>query len=445
MSAKCETPPVGDADERRGKTQMTTTRRNILKTCLAGAVASTIPQPFSLLADEQGGSRRKLPVAAVVSVYTPSSHADVIVGKILEGYQQDGGPGPDLEVVSVFTDQVPAQDMSREKAAKHGFRISPTIRDALTLGSGELQVAGVLCIGEHGDYPRTPDTDQKMYPRRRFFDEVVGVFRECGQVVPIFNDKHLGYRWEDANAMVETAQQMKIPFLAGSSLPVAWRMPPFEMPRDCEIEVALTIGYGGFEDYGFHAIEAHQCLLERRHGGETGVAAVRAVRGDMIRKSQLAGDWSTELFAAARRLMPGNPDDTQSWNPGPDSAVYLFEHRDGLRSAVVIANGLAGHFSTALQIKGKAEPVGTCFRLQEGPPFGHFAYLVRAIDETFHTGKPVYPVERTLLTSGILDRVMHSLAKDGLRLETPELAVNYSAVDWPFANHPDSPLRLSVD
>ena len=421
------------------------TRRNMLKACLTGAVVSTLPTPLSLGTDEKDGPRRKLPVAAVVSVYTPSSHADVIVGKILEGYQQDGGAGPDLEVVSVFTDQVPAADMSREKAAKHGFRISPTIHDALTLGSGKLHVAGVLCIGEHGDYPKTPDTDQRMYPRRRFFDDVVAVFRECGQVVPVFNDKHLGYRWEDAKAMVETARQMKIPFLAGSSLPVAWRMPPFELPRDSEIESALTIGYGGFEDYGFHAIEAHQCLLERRRGGESGIAAVRALRGDMIRPSELAGDWSIELFAAARRQMPGNPDDTQTWNPGPDSAVYLLEHRDGLRSAVVIANGLAGHFSTALKIKGSPQPVGTLFQLQEGPPYGHFAYLLRAINETIHTGKAAYPVERTLLTTGILDRVMHSLAHDGQRYETPELAINYSAADWPFANRPDSPLRLSVD
>ena len=424
---------------------MTTTRRDILKACLAGAVASTVPQPFSLFADQKARPRRRLPVAAVVSVYTPSSHADVIVGKILEGYQQDGGRGPDLEVVSVFTDQVPAEDMSREKAVKHGFRISPTIRDALTLGSDQLQVAGVLCIGEHGDYPRTPDTEQKMYPRRRFFDEVVDVFRDCGEVVPVFNDKHLGYRWEDATAMVETARQLEIPFLAGSSLPVAWRMPALELPRDCEIEAALTIGYGGFEDYGFHALEAHQCLLERRGGGETGVAAVRTVRGDMIRKSELAGDWSPELFAAARRQMPSAPEDTLAWKPSSEAAAYLIEHRDGLRSAVVMANGLAGHFSTALLIRGRTEPVGTWFKLQEGPPFGHFAYLVRAIEETFHTGKSAYPVERTLLTTGILDRVMHSLASEGQRFETPELAVNYAAAEWPFANQPDSPLHLPND
>ena len=148
----------------------------------------------------------------------------------------------------------------------------------------------------------------------------------------------------------------------------------------------------------FHALEAHQCLLERRGGGETGVAAVRTVRGDMIRKSELAGDWSPELFAAARRQMPSAPEDTLAWKPSSEAAAYLIEHRDGLRSAVVMANGLAGHFSTALLIRGRTEPVGTWFKLQEGPPFGHFAYLVRAIEETFHTGKSAYPVERTLLT-----------------------------------------------
>jgi hypothetical protein len=424
---------------------MKTTRRDILKACFAGAVASNVLPARVLRSEEKARSRPKLPVAAIVSVYTPNSHADVLVGKILEGYQQDGGPGPDLEVVSVFTDQVPSKDMSRAKAAEHGFRISPTVHDALTLGTGTLQVAGVLCIGEHGDYPRTPDTDQKMYPRRRFFDDVVAVFRDCGQVVPVFNDKHLGYHWDDARAMVETSRELKFPFMAGSSLPVAWRIPTLDLPRESDIESALSIGYGGFEDYGFHALEAHQCLLERRRGGETGIVAVRALRGDRIRTSELDGDWSAELFAAARRQMHGNPEDTAIWNPGANSAVYLLEHRDGLRSAVLIANGLAAHFSTALRIKGTQQPLATWFKLQESAPFGHFAYLLRAITEMIHSGRAVYPIERTLFTTGILDRLMHSLANDGARYETPELAISYSPADWPYANHPDSPLQLPND
>jgi hypothetical protein len=415
------------------------TRRSILQAGLSGLVGSAIPQAWELPSLEAAGVRRKLPVAAVVSVYTPDSHADVIVGKILEGYRQDGGVGPDLELASLFTDQAPSQDMSREKAKLHGFRISKTVDDALTFGTDRLQVAGVLCIAEHGQYELTPVTGQRMYPRRRFFDNVARVFRRCDQVVPVFNDKHLSYRWDDARAMYDTAQELRITFLAGSSLPVALREPSLELAAGTEVEAALTIGYGGFEDYGFHALEAHQCLLEKRSGGATGIKAVRALKGDQIRQAEAAGEWSTELFATARRLMPGHPEDTASWKPGENSAVFLLEHRDGLKSAVIMANGLADQFTTALRIKGQAEPVGTWFRLQEERPFGHFACLLRAIDHTFQTQKAAYPVERTLLTTGILDRVMQSLAQNGRRIETPELAIEYSPTDWPFANRENSP------
>lgn len=415
------------------------TRRSILQAGLSGLVGSAIPQVCSLPTLAAAGVRRKLPVAAVVSVYTPNSHADVIVGKILEGYRHDGGVGPDLELVSLFTDQVPSQDMSREKAKLYGFRISETVDDALTFGTDRLQVAGVLCIAEHGKYELTPDTAQRMYPRRRFFEDVARVFRRCDQVVPVFNDKHLSYRWDDAKAMYDTAQELRIPFLAGSSLPVAWREPSLKTATGTEIEAALTIGYGGFEDYGFHALEAHQCLLEKRSGGATGITAVRALKGDQIRQVEAAGEWSTELFAAARRLMPGHPEDTASWKPGENSAVYLLEHQDGFKSSVMMANGLADQFTTALRIKGQAEPVGTWFRLQEVPPFGHFACLLRAIDHTFQTQKAAYPIERTLLTTGILDRVMQSLAQNGRRIETPELAIEYSPTDWPYANQNSGP------
>ncbi|MFO1002062.1 MAG: hypothetical protein U0936_17140 [Planctomycetaceae bacterium] len=409
------------------------TRRSILQAGLSGLVGSAIPQAWPLTSVEAAGTRRKLPVAAVVSVYTPNSHADVLAGKILEGYQQDGGAGPDLELVSLFTDQVPPQDMSREKAKRHGFRISETIDDALTFGTDRLQVAGVLCIGEHGQYELTPETGQRMYPRRRFFDDVVQTFRRCDEVVPVFNDKHLAYRWNDAKTMYETARELNIPFLAGSSLPVAWREPSFVLAAGAEVEAALSIGYGGFEDYGFHALEAHQCLLEKRRGG-TGIRAVRALKGERLRESEAAGLWSSELFAAARKRMPGYPEDTASWKPAENSAVYLLEHQDGFRSAVIMANGLADQFTTALKIKEQAEPVGTWFRLQEVPPFGHFACLLRAIDHTFHTRVAAYPIERTLLTTGILDRIMQSLAQNGRRIETPELAIEYSPTDWPYAN-----------
>jgi len=420
------------------------TRREALQTGAVAAMGAVLPAAPSPLFGYPA-NREKLPVAAVVTEYRKNSHADVIVGKILEGWRQDGGPGPDLRLVSLYVDQVPDGDMSRQLAEKHGFRIAKTIDEAVTLGTDQVPVAGVLSIGEHGNYPATPDTKQVQYPRRRFFEEITTAFRRCQKAIPVFNDKHLAYRWEDAKFMVDTARKMETPFLAGSSVPVAWRYPPLELPRDCEIESALTIGYGGLEAYGFHALEAHQCMLERRRDGETGVAAVQAVTKQEIRKAQTEGRWSSALFAAALKTLPGGLVDSDKWSSSEESAVYLLHHRDGLQSAVVMANGLAADFAFAVKLKGKDEPLATRFKLQEDAPFCHFAYLLRAIEHTFHTVKAPYPVDRTLLTSGILDRVMHSLAQGGKLLETPELDIRYKPADWPYANHPDSPLTLPND
>lgn len=378
-------------------------------------------------------AREKLPVAGVATVWRKNSHADVLLTKIFEGYNQDGGPGPDLRLASLYLDQTPANDLGRELAAKHGVHLAKSIEEAITLGKGEVSVRGVLNIGEHGDYPSTPDTKQHMYPRRRFFDEVVATFRKYKQVVPLFSDKHLAYNWADAKHMYDTAKEMKVPFLAGSSVPVGWRVPPLSLPMDCQIEEALSIGYGGLESYGFHAIEGLQCMVERRKGGETGVTSVRAVSGDEIWKAERDGLWSRSLLEAALSRLPtakkGEPEKLLRAN----AAFYLIEYRDGLKATVAMCNGIAGDFAFAGKLKGEPQIASTWYQLQDGRPYGHFAYQLRAIDHLVHTGKPPYPVERTLLTTGILDAAMHSLAQGGQRRETPYLDVRYTAVDWPYA------------
>ncbi|MBC8355829.1 MAG: hypothetical protein H8E66_27955 [Planctomycetes bacterium] len=375
-----------------------------------------------------------MPVAGIVTTYRNNTHADVILGKILEGFDQQGGSGPALKLVGLYTDQVPDGDLSRQLADKHGFSIASTIDEALTGGTDQLRVAGVISIGEHGDYPQTPVTQQKMYPRRRFFDGIVDTFRRVGAVVPVFSDKHLAFNWNDASHMYKTAAAMNIPFMAGSSLPVTWRKPPLSLPFGCEIEAALAIGYGGFEAYGFHAIEMLQCMVERRSGGETGIKHVSALQGDSIWNARDAGAWQDDLLQVALAGMPGvRPGDPRVLMKDR-AAFYQLEYRDGLRATVAMANGLASQFGFAAKLRGREKPVATWFELQEVKPFGHFTYLTQAIESMIHTGKPAYPVERTLLTTGILDRVMHSLAEGGKRFDTPELAISYEPVAWPFAN-----------
>jgi hypothetical protein len=381
-------------------------------------------------------------VTAIITEYRHWSHADVIVGKIIEGYNYDGKDRPNLRLVSLYVDQFPEKDMARDLAKKYGFPIHDTIGKALTLGGASLAVDGVLCIGEHGKYPSNAH-GQILYPRRRFFEEVCRVFEASRKSVPVFNDKHLSAEWKDAKWMYDRARELHVPLLAGSSLPVTWRRPELKLPKDCELTEAVAIGYGPLEGYGFHALEALQCMAERRKDGETGVQAVQCLQGEEMWKALDADRWSRKLLEAAIERLPAHAagDYREPTAKSKDAAVFLIEYRDGFRAAVAMMNGWAhegdgGAFTFAGQIKGQQKPASTHFYLQQPDPFAHFAYLVRAIDSMIQTGHAPYPVERTLLTTGILDAAMTSAAEKHRRVDTPHLEIRYRPTDYPFATDP---------
>jgi hypothetical protein len=381
-------------------------------------------------------------VAAIVTEYRRHSHADVIVGKILEGFNYDGGEGPRLKLVSLFVDQFPEKDMSRDLAKKYKFKLCDTIADAVTLGGKGVGVDGVLCIGEHGKYP-TNERGQILYPRRRFFEAVTDVFAKHKKAVPVFNDKHLAATWTDAKWMYDRARELFVPFLAGSSLPVTWRRPALKLPRDCVLAEVVQVGYGPFEGYGFHALEALQCMVERRKGGETGVKAVQCLQGEAMWKALDQGRWSKKALEAALERVPSHAKGDYRELSAKDASagVFLIEYRDGFQAAVAMLNGYlyegdGGAFTFAARVKDEDKIQATHFYLQQPDPFAHFIYLVKAIDSTIQTGHAVYPVERTLLTTGILDAVMTSKAEKNRRVETPHLAISYKPTDWPFATDP---------
>jgi hypothetical protein len=309
---------------------------------------------------------------------------------------------------------------------KHKVPIYPTIRETLCRGGKKLAVDGVLLIGEHGEYPYN-EKGQHLYPRRRFFEETAAVFRDSGRAVPVFNDKHLAYNWEDAKWIYDQAVELKVPFMAGSSLPNAWRAPAVEIELGAEIEQALAVGYGGIESYSFHALEMLQCMVERRKGGETGVAAVQALEGAAVWKAGDDKRWSRPLLSAAlatgtQLTKPGKPEQNCK-NP----LAFFIEYKSGLRATMLMLSGHTSENFFAAQIAGKREPVATNFRLQDGFPSSHFTRLVQGIDQMFTTGKPAWPVERTLLTTGILDVALTSRFENQKRLETPQLAIAYPA------------------
>jgi hypothetical protein len=406
------------------------------------ALLAAVPGIWGSAAVAGEGPRRRKRLAIVTTVWRPMSHAHHMGDRFLVGYPLDGEwRKPRVEVVSAYVDQYPADDLARAREKEFGFKLYPSIPEALRCGGDRLAVDAVLIIGEHGDYPKN-ELGQKLYPRYEFFMQAVSVFRKEGRGVPVFNDKHLSWKWEWAREMVDISHDMNFPFLAGSSLPGTWRMPSVDLPYGAEVEEALVLGSGGIDVYDFHLLEALQSLLERRKGSETGVKAVQALRGDRVwdamgKGSWSSGGWNPELFAAcltrtqtlkqATGFSHRHPTEAEIREWVREPIAYRIEYADGTRATMLLMNGLVGDISVALKVKDRKEPLSALFYLPPTPNVSYSAPLMAKAEEMFVTGRAAFPVERTLLTTGLVAAGIQSLGSGEKRLETPHLAVRYRA------------------
>lgn len=407
---------------------------------LGSTAATLLAAPRPAWAEAKRSERKRL--AIVTTEWRYRSHAWHMGERFLVGYPINGKwHKPPLDVVAVYVDQTPKNDLSRQRATEFGFPIYPTIAEALRRGGDKLGVDAVLVIGEHGNYPNN-ELGQRLYPRYEFFKQVTDVFAKDGRAVPVFNDKHLSWKWEWAREMVDISHKLGFPFLAGSSLPVTWRMPAIDIPYGAELDEVMCVAIGGLDSYDFHALEVIQCMAERRRGGEKGVVAMQAFRGDAVWKAQAAGSWKdggwdpalfesclcrSQTLAQPETFSHRHPTTAQMREWVKDPICYRFEYADGLKATMLLLNGLVNDFTFAGRIKGRTEPLSTLFYLPPTPNVTYSASLMSKAEETFMTGKAPYPVERTLLTSGLVAAAMRSLASGGKRLETPHLSVRYQA------------------
>jgi hypothetical protein len=389
----------------------------------------------------QGNQQARPKLAAVVTVYRKYSHAQHIVDRFLDGYGWNGAyHHPPMDLVALYVDQVGPDDLSRERAARFpSMKIYPSVAEALTQGASELSVDGVVVVGEHGDYPRNAK-GQTEYPRYQFFQQIVEVFRSSKRTVPVFTDKHLSWNWDWAKDTYDTARKMNFPLMAGSSLPVTWRIPSVEMPLGSKIQEALCIGYGGVDSYDFHGLESIQCIVERRKGGEGGVRWLQAYRGERFWAAMKEGVWSQDLMQAAlcrsHTLTPPRPGFNDLMPTAEqmhalvkDPVAYTYEHSDGLRCTMLLMHGLVRDFNFAARLDGTPSVFSTQMYLPM--PDGRttlanfFSPLVFHMERMFLTGQPSYPIERTLLTTGLTASGVESLYRNQVRMETDHLGVRY--------------------
>jgi hypothetical protein len=404
----------------------------------AAALAGVVPNAVA-----QAAPRRPR-IACLVSFWgLPTSHADWIINKLLDGYWWQGAHTPSrVEVVSVYIHQFDTSLLGQKVCKAKNIPIYKSVGEAITLGGRELAVDGVVIVAEHGNYP----TDLKghwLLPRWWIYQQVIQVFENSRRSVPVFNDKHLSYNWDDAKWMFDKSRELNFPLTGGSSIPTYFRKPEIELPIETPLMNSIVVGSAPDEGAISHCIDVLQAFVDRRRGGETGVKSVQSIRGPETWKWVEGNPWAGKLLEAVRKnfdLKPG------TFQEGKRPSVCIVEYNDGTNAAVISGEGVGWTF--AGEIAGQSKPTIISMLGWPGPVSQYHAANAHEhwITEMMLTRKEPFNAERLLLSTGIVNNYMESNWEDGRysavgrRVMTPFMNMKYHSTHGPlFESGPRPP------
>ncbi len=409
-------------------------RRDMLQmsgTALAGLAAGGVSH-----------AQEKRPRIACVVTYwaAPGSHADWIITKLLDGlWWQGAHHASRVDVVSAYIHQLERSGLGRKVCAAKGIPIFDSVKDALTLGGEELDVDGVVLVGEHGVYHRNIK-GQTYYPRWWLYQQIIRVFEQSKRSVPVFNDKHLSTSWDEAKWMFDKSRELDFPLYGGSSIPFYFRKPEIEIDADTPIKHSVVAG--GSRDAGglFHAVDVLQCFAERRKGGESGVEAVQCIRGDEVWNWTERNPWAGNLLDNIRKSFDLESGHFQRPSRRGGPSVTIVDYRDGTKAAVYAVRGVG--WTYAGDIEGQPDPTIISMLGWPGPYAQYHAAnaFQHWLIEMMLTRQEPYNAERLLLSTGITSFNMESNWENGRysdigrRVETPFMDMKYRSTRGPQFN-----------
>ncbi len=121
-----------------------------------------------------------------------------------------------------------------------------------------------------------------------------------------------------------------------------------------------------------------------------------------------------------------------------EPVLFVIDYNDGLRACLFTLNGFASQWTSAWKyVDGRVQ--ATLFKLDENlSTLMHFANQMKGVEKMIVTGKPSWPVERTVITSGMLNALLISKSQAGKVIRTPYLNIRYKP-DWRWEQPGDFP------
>lgn len=404
-------------------------RRQMLAMGGTAALGGAVPQ----------AAGRRPRIACVVTYWAaPGSHADWIITKLLDGYWWKGAHTPSrVDVVSAYIHQFDESGLGQKVCKSKNIPVYKSVREALTLGGKELAVDGVVLVGEHGIYHDNL-MGQRYYPRWWLYQQIIRVFEQSKRSVPVFNDKHLSTSWNESKWMFDKSRELDFPLYGGSSIPFYYRKPEIELDIDTPIRSSVVVGGASDEGGLFHCVDVLQAFVERRKGGESGVAAVQCIRGPEVWKWTAQNAWAGQLLETIRNgfeLKPGHFEQSAR-----GAAVCIVDYCDGTKGAIYSGQGVG--WTYAGDIAGQNKPAMVSMLGWPGPYSQYHAAnaFEHWLVEMMLTRKEPYNAERLLLSSGIVSYNQESNWENGRyfaigrRVETPFMKIAYRTTRGPQFN-----------
>jgi hypothetical protein len=360
-------------------------------------------------------------LAVIAEEFAPGTPAQQLLDRFLLGYPRDGEfyrAAEELSIRLYITGGRGNPDVAR-RVQDHGLVWTDELEHAVTLATAMILVPRSVGAETNNEFIRKTLAAAKT-PARCFVHGTLGDSLTAAQ------------------AHARLAQAGRVPLLTGSAVGVTWHLPELEIPQDTRFEQALIITQGASPGAEFDGLDGLLPILARRRGGETGMRSVQFFEGAGLWQASKDGLWRESLLAAAisRSDSPqgdpvkdGRTQDLVGLGLVPKLARnprgWILEHRDGLRSIILVLDGVIADYNFAVQTID-----GTLFSAQifrpPKPRQDQYSRLAVVLEDFFRAGTPPWPIERGLLTAGLLEAMAKAAAQPSTRIETPELTTSLS-------------------